>query len=76
MLAHLHMMAYTWWCWHTCKGEIIVELDQLEEEKELRQGDRTPTLKGAGPCFGGTLSEERSAVQTGLGIWEQQDPSA
>ena len=20
MLTHLHMVVYTWWCWHICKG--------------------------------------------------------
>ena len=34
MLTHLHMMLFTWWCWHICKGEVVgVELDQLGEEK-------------------------------------------
>jgi hypothetical protein len=54
MLAHLHMMAYTWWYWHICKEEVVVELDQLEEEKELRQGDRTLALNGTGPYLGGS----------------------
>jgi hypothetical protein len=36
MLTHLHMMVYTWWCWHIYKGEgVEVELDQLGEEKRL-----------------------------------------
>jgi hypothetical protein len=29
MLTHLHMIVYTWWCWHICKGE------EVGEEKEL-----------------------------------------
>jgi hypothetical protein len=34
MLTHIHMVVYTWWCWHICKGEVVeVELDQLGEEK-------------------------------------------
>ena len=20
MLTHIHMVVYTWWCWHICKG--------------------------------------------------------
>jgi hypothetical protein len=20
MLTHMHMVVYTWWCWHICKG--------------------------------------------------------
>jgi hypothetical protein len=36
MLTHLHLMVYTWWCWHICKGEVVgVELDQLGEEKTV-----------------------------------------
>ena len=36
MLAHLHMVVYTWWCWHICKGEVVgVELDQLGEGKKV-----------------------------------------
>jgi hypothetical protein len=34
MLTHLHMVVYTWCCWHICKGEVVgVEIDQLGEEK-------------------------------------------
>jgi hypothetical protein len=36
MLTHIHMVVYTWWCWHICKGEVVgVELDQLGEEKMI-----------------------------------------
>ena len=36
MLTHLHLVVYTWWCWHICKGEVVgVELDQLREEREV-----------------------------------------
>jgi hypothetical protein len=68
MLAHLHMIVYTWWCWHICRGEVAVELDQLEEKKELRQGDRTLVLNGTGPCLGrsGTKPWVRSAQQSGI----------
>ena len=35
MLTHLHLVVYTWWCWHICNGEVVgVELDQLGEERE------------------------------------------
>jgi hypothetical protein len=35
MLTHLHMMVYTWWCWHIYKREDVgVDLDQLREEKK------------------------------------------
>jgi hypothetical protein len=38
MLTHLHLIVYTWWCWHICKGEVVgVELDQLREEKTVFQ---------------------------------------
>jgi hypothetical protein len=36
MLTNLHLMLYTWWCWHICKREVVgVELDQLGEEKTV-----------------------------------------
>jgi hypothetical protein len=38
MLTHIHMVVYTWWCWHICKGEVVgVEFDQLREEKKVFQ---------------------------------------
>jgi hypothetical protein len=34
MLTRMHMVFYTWWCWHICKGEGVgVGVDQLGEEK-------------------------------------------
>ena len=39
MLTHLHLVVYTWWCWHICKEEVVgVELDQLGEERERFSG--------------------------------------
>ena len=39
MLTHIHMVMYTWWCWHICKGEEVrVDEDQLGEEKEAKGG--------------------------------------
>jgi len=36
MLTQLHMMVYTWWCWHIYKGEVVgVELHQLGEERKV-----------------------------------------
>jgi hypothetical protein len=36
MLTNKHMVLYTWWYWHICKGEEVrVHLDQLGEEKEV-----------------------------------------
>ena len=33
MLTHIHMMLYTWWCWHIYKGEEVgVDVDQLGKE--------------------------------------------
>ena len=38
MLTHLHIVVYTWWCWHIYKGEEVgVDVDQLGEEKEAKQ---------------------------------------
>jgi hypothetical protein len=36
MLTHMHMVVYTWWCWHIYKGkEIGVRMDQLGEETKV-----------------------------------------
>ena len=38
MLTHIHMMVYTWWCWHIYKGdEVGVDVDQLDDETEARR---------------------------------------
>ena len=30
MLTHMHMVLFTWWCWHICNGEGVgVDVDQL-----------------------------------------------
>ena len=35
MLTHIHMVVYTWWCWHIYKGdEVGVDVDQLGDETE------------------------------------------
>jgi hypothetical protein len=36
MLTHMHMVVYTWWCWHICKGEGVgVDFDQLGEGRKV-----------------------------------------
>ena len=38
MLTHIHMMVYTWWCWHIYKGEEVgVHVDQLGDETKARR---------------------------------------
>ena len=38
MLTHIHMMMYTWWCWHIYKGDKVgVDVDQLGDETETRR---------------------------------------
>jgi hypothetical protein len=37
MLTHIHMVVYTWWCWHIYKEKVFgVEVDQLGEETEVK----------------------------------------
>ena len=32
----MHLVVYTWWCWHICKGEgVEVDFDQLGKEREV-----------------------------------------
>ena len=36
MLTHIHMVVYTWWCWHIYKEEEVgVDVDQLGEVEEV-----------------------------------------
>ena len=38
MLTHIHMVVYTWWCWHIYKGdEVGVDVDQLGDGTEVRR---------------------------------------
>jgi hypothetical protein len=38
MLTRIHLVVYTWWCWHICKGEEVgVETGQLGEKTEARK---------------------------------------
>ena len=50
MLTHIHIVVYTWWCWHIYKGEEVgVDEDQLGEEIEVRRcpmSDQTLALRG------------------------------
>ena len=35
MLTHIHMVVYTWWCWHIYKGdEVGVDVNQLGNATE------------------------------------------
>ena len=36
ILTHMHMVLFTWWCWHICKGERVgVDVDQLWEARKV-----------------------------------------
>jgi len=40
MLTHIHMVLFTWWCWHICKGERVgvdVDVDQLWGARKVFQ---------------------------------------
>ena len=46
-LTHIHMVVYTWWCWHIYKGdEVGVDVDQLGEEMEMRKVPRSGPESG------------------------------
>ena len=37
MLTYIHIVVYTWWCWHIYKGdEVGVGVDQLGDGTEAR----------------------------------------
>ena len=43
MLTHIHMVVYTWWCWHIYKGdEVGVDVDQLGNGTEKRKVRNSP----------------------------------
>ena len=45
MLTHIHMVVYTWWCWHIYKGdEVGVDVDQLGEGTGARVRNSTGAL--------------------------------
>ena len=45
MLTHIHMVVYTWWCWHIYKGdEVGVDVDQLGDGTG-REGFETPLVE-------------------------------
>jgi hypothetical protein len=52
-LTHMHMMFYTWWCWHIYKGEGVgVGVDQLGEERNIFQcSSDTRMALGVEYCF-------------------------
>ena len=38
MLTHIHMVVYTWLCWHIYKGDKVrVDVDQLGDGTEARK---------------------------------------
>ena len=38
MLTHIHIVVYTWCCWHIYKGdEVGVDVDQLSDGTEVRR---------------------------------------
>ena len=53
MLTDMHMMVYTWWCWHICKGEgVEVDVDQLgKARKVLRCSSEARLDLGVEYCF-------------------------
>ena len=53
MLTHIHIVVYTWWCWHIYKGEVVgVDVDQLwEGGKIFRCSPNTRLSLGMEYCF-------------------------
>ena len=38
MLTHIHIVVYTWWCWHIYKEDKVgVDVDQLGDGTEARK---------------------------------------
>ena len=53
MLTHIHIVVYTWWCWHIYKGEVVgVDVDQLLEGGKIFQCSLETRLSlGMENCF-------------------------
>ena len=53
ILTHMHMVLFTWCCWHICKGEVVgVDVDQLgEARKAFRCSPDTRLALGVEYCF-------------------------
>ena len=53
MLTHMHMVLFTWYCWHICKGEGVgVDVDQLgEARKVFRYSPETRLALRVEYCF-------------------------
>ena len=53
MLTQMHMVLFTWCCWHICKGEGVgVDVDQLgEARKVFRCSPETRLDLGVEYCF-------------------------
>ena len=53
MLTHMHMVLFTWWCWHICKGKRVgVDVDQLwEARKVFRFSPEIRLSLGVEYCF-------------------------
>ena len=53
MLTDMHMVVYTWWCWHICIGKGVGnDVDQLEEERNaFRCSSDTRMALGVEYCY-------------------------
>ena len=53
MQTHMHMVLFTWCCWHICKGERVgVDIYQLEETKKaFRCSSKNRLALGVKYCF-------------------------
>ena len=53
MLTHMHMVLFTWCCWHICKGERVgVDVYQLgEARKAFRCSSEIRLALGVKYCF-------------------------
>ena len=52
-LTHIHMVVYTWWCWHICKGEevgdekeLVALVAELPDKSGIWRGTQRPDASG------------------------------
>jgi hypothetical protein len=75
ILTHIHMVVYTWWCWHICKGEEVelfwINSMKKRRWKEVSRSDQTllSAVTGCWLASPAMCSREGAALDSSIGRW-------
>ena len=78
MLTRIHMVVYTWWCWHIFKGEEVgVDVDQLSEGTKARvqnstSGASTRRVRTVRRCHRRPIQKRQGLIEW-TGCWSRGD---